>query len=207
MSEELTFSTGAVEQLSARMTGLVKGAVELAAQQARPDSGLPASWWRLYLYGPIAANRLNDALQPTRAIVLGETLCIFTIIWLNPWPVLADGPSASDLITSLGSAVEIRYSGHSLQPFGEGPPSMQASHTVALTPGRNWYCDSLCFDARDEGLFEVNVTARVRGQVPSGPSRLAGTAITAAAIAPDLFRKAEAPESAHLAPLRFLVHS
>lgn len=207
MSEELTFSTGAVEQLNARMDALVKGTVELAAQQTRPDSGLSASWWRLYLYGPVAANRLNDTLEPNRAIALGETVCVFTIVWLNPWPVLADGFSASDLVTSLGSAIEVRYSGHSVQPFGAGPPYLQASRTLELAPGRNWYCDSLCFEARDEGLFEVNATARVRGGVPAGSSRLAGVAITAAAIAPDLFRKAEAPQSAHLAPLRFLVHS
>ncbi len=196
--------------IKALIEARVKSALDEAMQRARPEIAEPQGWWNLYALGPIQPIAVGGPLLPHQVIKVGEPAFVATVMFLNPFLVIAPGTTAGDVLSNFALPYEIRYQAGNLTTWTLGPGNMNVTHAGAgfnLVPGVYTYVDVLGFVANTPGLYEMNVTARLLGATPPfvNAPQFAGYARGVIDFDPDLFL-APAPGFQFDLPIRFQVY-
>lgn len=182
LTYELT-AEGVRQMMEAR----AQAALEEAMARVRGEIAEPEGWWNLYAIGPIQPIAVGGPLLPHQVIKVGEPAFIVTVLFLNPFLILPGPTTASDVLSNFALDYEVRYQTGNLTTWQLGAPNAVQGGT--LVPGQSVYVDVLGFIAQQEGLFEMNITARILGAAPPhvNAPQFAGYARAVVDIDPDLF--------------------
>jgi hypothetical protein len=161
---EITRPTLTEDDIRAMVEARVQAAVD-EAMTSPPTAEIaePLYWWDLYAIGPIQLTAFGGPLLPHQVIKVGEQAFVVTVLYLNPWLYLTPGTSACDVLSNFALPYEVRYQTGNLTTWTLGQPDMNVVHSGGLTlvPGQCWYVDVLAFNGSTEGLYEMNVSARI----------------------------------------------
>jgi hypothetical protein len=129
----------------------------------------PLFWWDVYALGPIQPGAqltppgsFSGPLLPHQIIRAGERAYVAAILLLNtnfPSSTL----SAAELLSNFGLPYRIEYNTGELKKWQLAPAYLQHVGNGSLTPGVPWAIDVFDFIPQDEGLYEMNVSARIFG--------------------------------------------
>lgn len=158
-----------VDDVRAEVEAQVRAAIDEAAGMVDTEVAEPLDWWDLFAVGPIQPITVNGPLLPHQVIKVGEPAFVATIVFLNPFLILQPGLSASDVLSNFALPYEVRYQTGNLTTWSPGQADMNVTHSGAglnLVPGQSFYVDVLQFQAQIEGLYEMNVSARILGATP-----------------------------------------
>jgi hypothetical protein len=188
---EKVFSTDVVtaEDVKAQVEAMVQAALEEAMATPREEIGEPAGWWNLYAIGPIQPIAVGGPLLPHQVIKVNEPAFVATILFLNPFLILPGPTTACDVLSNFALPYEVRYQTGNLTTWTLGPPNVNVINGGnSLVPGQCSYVDVLEFVASQEGLYEMNISARILGTPPFPDApQFAGYARAVVDIDPDLF--------------------
>ncbi len=217
---EMTVKRDSVETQSADMTqeisaedvrleieARLKSALEEAMSKARQEVAEPYPWWNLYAIGPIQpgarmAGSFAGPLLPHQVIRVNEQAYVATILLLNPfYPV----PSAAELISTFALPYEVNYTTGNLTLWAPGPAELQHTGSGSFIPGLPFAIDVFTFRAQTEGLYEMNISARIYGCGQTGAPPFSGFARAVVDVDPDLFMFS-APGMQVDQPIRFQVY-
>jgi hypothetical protein len=175
----------------------VEARVETAFAKARetpelfepvdPTTGQP--WLDVAAFGIIQPVGGSAPLLPHQVVKIGEPAFAVAILVLNPF-LQVGGTNAADVLANFSLPFEIRYQTGNLTTWQLGQADMQATHNGNLVPGLFFYVDVLAFTGSQEGLYEMNISARLLGAAPPfvNAPQFAGYATTVISLdAPDLF--------------------
>lgn len=200
-----TLGEATAEDVKAAVEARVKRAVEEAMAMERPEVAEPYLWWNLYAFGPIQNFAPGQPLAPHQVIKIGEKAQITTVLVLNPLHIVPPGLSPLELLSDFGLPYEIRYQTGNLTNWMAGAPN--ATHNGNLIPGTGIYVDVLEFTAQQEGLMEMNITARILGVGGAEPApHFAGFARWIGDFDPELFWPGPTPGYQFDLPVKFMVY-
>jgi len=165
-------------------TAFQKAMMRLEAEAA-PERAELTGYWNVWAVGPWQP----AAPQPSQMIKIGELARIYTVVWLNPNYELPGPTTACTLLSNLADKFEIKYATGNLNTWALGPGPLNVQHSVDVVSNQCWYVDVLEFTAQPgwEGLYEMNISVRVRGANPDQVPPFAGYATAIRDIDPDLF--------------------
>jgi hypothetical protein len=196
------------DDVKALIEARVKSALDEAMQRQRPEIAEPEGWWNLYAMGPIQPVAIGGPLLPHQIVKVGEPAFVATVMFLNPFLVIAPGTTAGDVLSNFALPYEIRYQTGNLTSWTLGQANMNVVHSgVNLVPGAYVYVDVLAFTANTPGLYEMNVSARILGATPPfvNAPQFAGYARAVVDFDPDLFL-APTPGFQIDQPIRFQIY-
>jgi hypothetical protein len=137
-----------------------------------PEVAEPYPWWDMYAVGPIQPGAGlwpgSQPLLPNQIIRVGE--------WAYAVTVLIFSPQMVGILTPFRLPYAVTYSTGELTRWVLGPGNMQRTNTGNLTPGRAFAVDVFAFRAEQEGLYEMNISARVLDAQGGGTPPFAGFA-------------------------------
>jgi hypothetical protein len=152
----------------------------------------PLDWWDLYAVGPIQPGAsmtppsFTGPLQPNQVIRVGEQAYIITVLLLSTtYP--SSGLSAADLLSKFALPYEIDYDTGDLKKWVLAPANLQHVSSGNLVPGVPWAIDVFGFTAQDEGVYEMNICARIYGCGKTTAPPFAGYATQVVDIDTDMF--------------------
>jgi hypothetical protein len=156
------------------LEGLVHGEIEAAYDQAlsAPETVAPEiaevqDWWDIAAFGPIQAVAPGGPLVPHSVIKVGEQAFVFAIIVLNPFLPLPGGTNPAQVLSNFALPYEVQFQTGNLTAWTIGQPDMQSVQGSNLTPGPPFtYFEVIGFTAVQPGLYEMNITARLKGAAP-----------------------------------------
>jgi hypothetical protein len=159
------------ETVKAMIKQRVEENLRNALQGPKPEIADPLGWWDIFGFGPFVlgattvppGSLAGSPLLPHQVIRAGETAYVGTVIILNP--VGPAAPSATDILSNFSLPFQVEYRTGNLTNWTAGPASMQANNAGTLVPGVSVYVDVMSFTAQpqDEGLYEMNISARILG--------------------------------------------
>lgn len=198
------------QDIQAELEARVKSALDEAMARAAPEIAEPAGWWNLYAIGPIQPIAVNGPLLPHQVIKVGETAFVGTILFLNPFLLVAPGMSAAQVLANFALPYEVRYQTGNVTSWSIGQADMNVVHlhnAPGLVPGTFAYVDVLAFTGLTPGLYEMNISARILGAAPPfvNAPQFAGYARAVGDIDPDLFISGP-PGLQFDVPIRFQVY-
>lgn len=158
-----------VDDVRAEIEAQVRAAIDEAAGMVDVEVAEPLDWWDLFAVGPIQPITVNGPLLPHQVIKVGEPAFVATVLFLNPFLILQPGLSASDVLSNFALPYEVRYQTGNLTSWSLGQADMNVTHSgpgFNLVPGQSFYVDVLQFQGSTEGLYEMNVSARILGATP-----------------------------------------
>lgn len=215
MTEEQTVSRGElrVEDVKALVDREVKRAVDETMARGVPEEAEPLGWWNLWAIGPIQPIIPGGPLRPHKIIKIGEPFYVATILWLNPWLILPNGPSVCDLISNLGCDFEIKYCTGNVCTWTLGPRQLNVTNKVDMVPDQCYYVDVKGWMAQPgwEGCYEMNICARITGCPEKATPPLAGFVTAVRDIDADLFYPPPGPPGVpprweYDIPIRFMIY-
>ena len=180
------------EDVQAKIEAKVKIALEKAMSAYQEEVAEPEGWWNLFSIGPIQPIAAGGPLLPHQVIKVGEQAWVATILFLNPFHMIAPGTNAGDVLSNFALPYEVQYQTGNLTTWGLGQADMNVVHSGAgfnLNPGQYVYVDVMQFTANTPGLYEMNISARILGATPPhiNAPQFAGYARAVGDIDPDLF--------------------
>jgi len=198
------------DDIKALVEARVKSALDEAMQRQRPEIAEPQGWWNLYALGPIQPIAIGGPLLPHQVIKVGEPAFVATVMFVNPFLVIAPGTTAGDVLSNFALPYEVRYQTGNLTSWTLGQANMNVVHSGGgfnLIPGVYTYVDILAFTGNTPGLYEMNVSARILGATPPfvNAPQFAGYARAVVDFDPDLFIS-PAPGFQFDQPIRFQVY-
>jgi len=159
----------ALTSLKAQFEQKVKNKIDAATAQkekvgeqpeaAGMEKAEPQWWWNLWAYGPF---QIGPHLKPHEIIRAGESFCVATVVWLNPW--WPGQVSSCELLTNLCGKLKIKYCTAEVCDWKKGPAPLNVEHVIDFIPNQCWYVDYLCIHdvpAGWEGCYEMNICAQV----------------------------------------------
>jgi hypothetical protein len=157
----------------------VEAAMDLGLEATRPRRD-----WYLAAIGPYGWAYGS----PTDVIRVGEYFYVIVWVWFNPWPSDPQRPSACELVTSMACTVDIEICTMDVCNVRRGPADLNTTRQIQLVRGQCWYYEVFSFYAQPgwEGLFDMNITARVTG-CQNKITPYAGFADNVTDIVPDSF--------------------
>lgn len=208
-TEELEVSQG-IADVKAQVEARVEAALDEAMMMPREQATEPEGWWNLYALGPIQFTGVPAPLTPHQILKVGETGYVATILFLNPFNVIAPGVTPASILSGFALPYEVRYQTGNLTTWSLGPGSLNVIHSgpgFNLIPGVNVYFDVIGFTATTPGLYEMNISARLLGATPpyTNAPQFAGFARAVLDIDPDLFISG-APGLQFDHPIRFQIY-
>jgi len=156
-----------IEDLKSQLDAKMQAAYEEFVSTMSPQEAEPHYWWDLYAYGPVQpgaqmGHTFGGPLLPHQVIRVGERAYVATILLLNPFfPPF--GPSAAEVLSNFALPYEVRYNTGELTRWQPAGASLQHVSNGNFTPGQSWAFDIFRFRGREEGLFEMNISARIFG--------------------------------------------
>jgi hypothetical protein len=198
------------EDVKAQVEARVQAALDEAMMTTSQEIAEPEGWWNLYALGPIQPIGIPAPLLPHQVIKVGEPAFVATVLFLNPFLVLAPGTTAADVLSNFALPYEVQYQTGNLTSWVLGEPGMNTVHSglgFNLIPGVFFYVDVLAFTPGTPGLYEMNISARILGATPPyiNAPQFAGYARAVIDIDPDLFIS-PAPGLQFDLPIRFQVY-
>jgi hypothetical protein len=201
--------------VKAQIEAVVKSALDEARMRraARPAAEIaePEGWWNLYAYGPLQDPiGIPAPLLPHQVIKVGEYAYVVTVLLLNDFLILSPGTTAADVLSNFALPFEVRYQTGNLTTWTLGQADMNVVHSGAgfnLVPQTNDYYDVLVIEAREPGLYEMNISARILGATSpfANSPQFAGYARAVFDFDPDLFIS-DAPGWQFDLPIRFQIY-
>jgi hypothetical protein len=201
--------------VKAQIEAAVKSALDEARMRraARPAAEVaePEGWWNVLAFGPVQDPiGIPAPLLPHQVIKVGEYAYVATILVLNDFLILAPGTTAADVLSNFSLPYEVRYQTGNLTTWTLGQADMNVVHSGAgfnLVPQQNLYIDVLVFEAREPGLYEMNISARILGATSpfANAPQFAGYARAVIDFDPDLFIS-DAPGLQFDLPIRFQIY-
>lgn len=195
-SAAAAMETGAVqeqqlEDVKSQLNARLEAAFEEFVNTPQTQIAEPQYWWDLYAYGPVQpgaglGTTFVGPLLPHQVIRVGETAYVATILLLNSF-FPSPGPSAAEVLSKFALPYEIRYNTGELTHWQPAGGSLQHTSNGNLVPGRPWAVDIFSFRAREEGLFEMNISARIYGCRKNVAPPFAGYATRIVEIDRDMF--------------------
>jgi hypothetical protein len=176
----------------------------LDQQALSPEIAEVRNWWDVAAFGPVQLIAPGGPLLPHRVVKVGEEVLVYAIILLNPAQSLPIGTNAADVLSNFALPYEVQFQTGNLTTWTLAPANMQAVETGNLVPGQQFYVERIRFTARQPGLYEMNITARLLGATPpyQNAPQFAGYATTVFGLdGPDLFGTTPS------GPLRFQVYA
>jgi len=189
--ERMEYSQLTMEDVQAQLEQQLQTALEQAiARPASLEVAEPQGWWNLYAIGPIQpgaglAGPFAGPLLPHQVIRTNERAYVATVLILNPFG--PGSPSAMEILSNFALPYEVTYGTGELQRWQPGPANLQHTGSGNLTPGSAFAIDVFSFTAQDEGLYQMNVSARIYGCEKNIAPPFAGFARAVIDIDPDLF--------------------
>jgi hypothetical protein len=198
------------EDIRAMVTARVQSALDEAMQRERQEIAEPEGWWNLYALGPIQPIAIGGPLLPHQVIKVGEPAFIATVVFLNPFLVVAPGTTAADVLSNFALPYEVRYQAGNVTSWTIGQADMNVVHSGVgfnLVPGQIFYVDVLQITGSTPGLYEMNISSRILGATPPfvNAPQFAGYARAVADFDPDLFL-APVPGFQFDQPIRFQIY-
>lgn len=200
------------EDVKAQIEARIQTALEKAMATPQQEIAEPEGWWNLFAIGPLQWTfpPPGAPLRPHQVIKVGEQAWVVTIIFLNPFHILAPGTSAADVLSNFALPYEVQYQTGNLTTWALGQANMNVVHSGAgfnLVPGLFVYIDVLGFAANTPGLYEMNISARFLGATNpwTNAPQFAGYARAVIDIDPDLFIN-PAPGLQFDYPIRFQIY-
>lgn len=197
------------------VTYLVEQRAEAALHEAMmrrmtAEIAEPEGWWNLFAIGPLQPIGIPGPLLPHQVIKVGEPAFVATVLFLNPFLLLAPGTTAGDVLSNFALPYEVQYQTGNLTTWTLGQANMNVVHNGAafhLIPGQYLYVDVLPFVAQTPGMYQMNITSRLLGAAPPfvNAPQFAGYARAVVDIDPDLFISGS-PGLQFDEPIRFQVY-
>lgn len=156
-----------MKDIRSRLDAQLQSAYEEFLATPQTQVAEPRDWWDLYAYGPVQpgaspGTTFAGPLLPHQVIRVGERAYVATVLLLNPrFPGTA--PSAAEILSNFALPYEVQYHTGELTRWQPAGASLQHTSTGNLVPGRPWALDVFPFTAQEEGLFEMNIRARIFG--------------------------------------------
>lgn len=155
------------DDIVAMIDAKMAAALEEAMSTPKSEIAEPLYWWDLFAIGPIQpgahlAGSFTGPLLPHQVIRVGEVAYVATVIRLNPF-FPAFPPSAAEVLSSFALPYEVEYGTGELKHWKPGPAYLQHVSHNYLVPGKYWAIDVFRFRPEDEGLYEMNICARIFG--------------------------------------------
>lgn len=167
MSDEKEFNKPpTAADVKVRVDAMVKAALDEAMTRPVPEVAEIHGYWNLYAYGPIQPLQIEGPFSPHQVIKINEAAYVVTVLALNPFLILEGGISAAHVLSDFELPYVISYQTANLSTWALSGPS--GVHNGNLQSGQFWYTDVLEFTAQQEGLFEMNILARLLGAVQPG---------------------------------------
>jgi hypothetical protein len=186
-------------------------ALMMRAMQTGPQMEEQKAWWNLYAIGPFQTMDKPAPFLPHEIIKAAETAYVVTVLVLNDFLTLPTGGTPADLLSSFSLPYEINFQAGNLSTCTLEPAGLNGVHSGAgyrLIPGVNFYVDVLEFSAAQTGLYELNISARIRGATRPlvDSAQFTRTAQSVIEIQPELFLN-PAPGLPDDLPIQFMVYS
>lgn len=200
----------AIADLQAMIENKVAAAYQEAQSQPKSQIAEPYPWWDLYAVGPIQFGAsvtppagFGGPLLPNQILRIGEQGVVFTILVLNPsFPA----PSAATLISNFALPYRVQYNTGDLSSWTLGPANLQAISGGNFIPNLPFAVNAFPFTAQNEGLFEMNISARILGANNNPAPPFAGYATAIRDIDSSLFLN-QGPRWQFDQPIRFQVYA
>lgn len=165
---------------------------ELANGNSGGTGGIssPYTWWNIWSLGPFLEQPLTQQsaylplnLTPDAQVLeAGKVAYVVTILFLNPEGILSPEPGLSPgtILSNFSLPYRISYNTADLTHWRLADVTVDSGNEFNnpfkegnLTPGQMFYVDILKFSIPenslrepDEGLMEMNITARLLGDLP-----------------------------------------
>lgn len=155
------------DDIAAMIDAKLQAAYEQALSTPGEEIAEPLFWWDIYAVGPVQpgahlAGTFRGPLLPHQVIRVNQVAYVATVLLLNPFfPPFP--PSAAEVLSSFALPYEIEYSTGELKEWKPGPSNLQRTNHGNLMPGRYWAIDVFRFRPQEEGLYEMNICARIFG--------------------------------------------
>ncbi len=158
-----------VNDIMAMMDAQLKAAYQKYLATPRQEMAEPLYWWDVVALGPVQPGAgllppspMTGPLLPHQIIRAGQKAFVAAILLLNPnFPTKT--LSAADLLSNFALPYKIEYNTGELKKWQPGPAYLQHVGNGTLTPGVPWAVNVFKFIAQDEGLYEMNISARIYG--------------------------------------------
>jgi hypothetical protein len=130
----------------------------------------------IFAIGPVQFT--PPALPPSQVIAIGETAYVSTVLFLNPMPIWS-GMSPKDMLEGFHVDCTLQYRTGNLSTWTLAEASLQVDSVLHLSPGGGiggspFYLDIQPITPTQEGIYELNIAARIVGPGPG--SHFAGFA-------------------------------
>jgi hypothetical protein len=159
----------AVSSVAAAVEAQLQAAYEAAIEL---QAATPYPWWDMYVIGPIQPGAGSwpgpQPLLPNQIVRVGE--------WAYAVTVLIFSQQMVNILTPFRLPYSVTYSTGELTKWVLGPANLQGTNTGNLTPGLPFAIDVFAFQAQQEGLYEMNISARVLDAQGGGTPPFAGFA-------------------------------
>jgi len=147
----------AVEELQAALLERLEAAYEEAKASWRPEIAAPTNWWDILAIGPFSAPFDLGFPKPNPIVRVGQSVVIFTVLFLNP-----AGPPLPSPMQIIGGALlpyRIMYDTTNVTTV---------SHDAALSGTVNgnlapvpFILNAITLTPNAPGLYEVNLRAQI----------------------------------------------
>ncbi len=182
-----------IDDVKALIEDKVKAAYDQFLSTPREEIAEPLEWWDLYGLGPWQPGAsmtppagFSGPLLPNQVIRAGEVAYVATILVLNQF-FPTSGPSAAEILSSFALPYRIDYGTGELKKWQPAPAYLQHTSQGNLVPHVPYAVDVWGFTCQDEGLFEMNITARIYGCDENLAPPFAGFATTIIDLDKDMF--------------------
>ncbi len=157
------------EEIKEMVNVMLQAAYERHLATPSQEMAEPLYWWDVVALGPVQPGAgllpptsFAGPLLPNQVIRVGQKAFVAAILLLNthfPTTTL----SAAELLSNFALPYEIEYSTGELKKWQAAPAYLQHMGGGNLTPNVPWAIDVFNFVAQDEGLYEMNISARIFG--------------------------------------------
>ena len=144
----------------------VKAAYDKMMSTPQTEVAEIRGWWNLLAVGPIQPIAVGGPFAPHQVIKIGEPAFVATLIVLNPFLILPGGISAAHTLSDFALPYQVRYQVANVSLWSQSP--LGAVNTGNLVPNQPWYVDVYQFTPQQEGIYEMNILARILGAVQPG---------------------------------------